>query len=71
MVFDDVVEFGMQFRGAGRNVALHEGLKSAAQGRVEQGRGDRRNDDPDKRCDDVTGNPTRAASGPYPTIPER
>ena len=42
MMLDDVIEFGVQFGGARRDVPLDECLESPAHGRVKNGGGDRR-----------------------------
>ena len=51
MVFDDVVELGVQLRGSrGFDVPLHELLKRLAYRGIEDGGGDCGENDPNKRC---------------------
>ena len=70
-MLDDVIEFGVQFGGARRDVSLDECLESSTQGRVEERGRDRRENYPNQRRYDVTRYATRAARGPYPAVPER
>ncbi len=48
-MLDDVIEFGVQFGGARRDVSLDECFESSTKGRVEDGGRDRRENYPNQR----------------------